>query len=127
MGRKKRHDIRVRMSDEEYAILKNRIDDCGISIQDYGVRMLLEQPVVTRMEIDELKNISSELHDAVRVHRGFGNNINQVARKVNSVGCDIDDIVTIQEEYRKDHEALERIWMIARRLVSNGSHKNDRP
>lgn len=125
MGRKRRHDIRVRMNDSEYSVLKNRIDDCGISIQDYGVRMLLEQPVVTRMELDELKNISSELHDAVRIHRNIGNNINQTAKKANSVGYDTDDYVTIQEEYRKDHEVLERIWIIARRLILGGNNEND--
>lgn len=76
MNRKRPKQIVVRLSEEEYQKVKGKIEKAGMKQQEYLIRAILNKPVINT---NGLKEIIPEL-------KRQGNNLNQIARKLNENG-----------------------------------------
>lgn len=72
----KKHHLHIELTPEEYRILNENAELCGLSKRAYLVCLLEGTPIRVRPS-PEIKALRTEIHQ-------IGNNINQIARSVNA-------------------------------------------
>lgn len=101
--RKRDKQIVVRLSDEELAQVKEKVEKSGMSQQDYIIKSLTKTKVVNT---DTLTDVLVEL-------KREGNNLNQLARQANMNGW-------ISEEDLADAVMeLKKTWRSLRQSIAN--------
>ena len=68
-------EVRIRMTDDEFATYKERLELSKMTAQKYGLRCLLD---------NEKINVIEDLPELMRQLKAIGNNLNQIARAANS-------------------------------------------
>lgn len=76
MNRYRQKQIKFRLSEEEAKKLQAKIEQSGMSQQEYLVRCALDKPVTN---LDGLKEVIPGM-------KRIGTNLNQIARSLNSTG-----------------------------------------
>lgn len=73
------------LSDEEYAMILNRMEQCGVTNMSAYLRKMAIDGYCLKLDISEIKELIS-------LFRRIGNNINQIAKAANAGGyiCDED-------------------------------------
>lgn len=86
--------VSVRFSEDEHELLKKRMAVTGTGNQEAFIRKLALDGIIVRLDVPELKEMISLLRYA-------GNNVNQIAKRLNETGrayeADIADIKENQE------------------------------
>ena len=75
---KRRREVMVWLTEDEYTDLKSKVERTGLSMQSY-LRHLIS-------EVQPKERPSADYFEVLRILRQIGNNINQIAAKANSVG-----------------------------------------
>ena len=75
---KKSYRVNIKMSTEEYYLLKARVSEAGISLSQYAREAISNSVIKQR--------ISPEIVDHIRKLCGMANNLNQIARRANAAG-----------------------------------------
>ena len=93
--RKRNISVRFRVSQEEYDLIKARMDAIGTKNLEAFLRKMALDGMIVRLDMPELKQMISLL--------GYmGNNVNQIAKRLNEIGkyydTDIEDIVKNQRQ-----------------------------
>ncbi len=93
--RKRNISVRFRVSQEEYDLIQARMDTIGTKNLEAFLRRMALDGMIVRLDMPELKQMISLL--------GYmGNNVNQIAKRLNEIGkyydTDIADIVKNQEQ-----------------------------
>ena len=82
--------ITVRMTDEEFLAMREKVEESGLSQQTYIIEAVTGTPILPAHGIEELlsewKDNSKDLSDLSRQLRGLGTNVNQMARIANGYG-----------------------------------------
>ena len=71
MSRKCTSELRVRLSDAEYAQIQNNAERCGLTISDYVRKLIREEPLIQKPRQDAIDHFRSlqlfkaELEDAL--------------------------------------------------------------
>jgi hypothetical protein len=92
--RKRDRSVRFRVSQEEYDLIKARMDAIGTKNLEAFLRKMALDGMIVRLDMPELKRMISLL--------GYmGNNVNQIAKRLNESGkyydTDIEDVVRNQK------------------------------
>ena len=101
MNRTRPKQIVIRMSEEEYAKVKTKVEKSGLKQQDYLIRAITNKPITNT---DGLKELIPEV-------KRVGNNLNQLSRKANEgyvVG--VEPLEQIQKE-------LSELWQSLRQYI----------
>ena len=98
------HNIKVRVNEEEYLKIKNKAQQSNRSVSSYSREVLLKG-VVTQVDKTKPQLLSALGH--------IGNNINQIALKVNQSG----GLRLNAREYRIIEEARNILRQIAKDIV----------
>lgn len=137
-NRTRTHNVCIRMNDEEYQLLQQRLNDSGQTQQSYIVNAVTDSTIASAEEIQELRHLGKQLEESSKLFRISATNLNQVARnsnllieilqdenpdmlKVNNLLESLPDQVFIEgvaddaREYRKEVEA---IWQSLRQFVA---------
>lgn len=100
--RLRNHIIRAWLSENEYQILKEKTDYCKMSISAYIREMVMNGFVINFQPFSsDLKAVTYELNR-------IGNNINQIAHRVNMFSAISNDDF---EELKKSYDALFGLYM----------------
>ena len=101
--RKRNHTVTIRMNNEEYNLLQNKVKESGRT----------QQEVVIKAIADILCQL-----------RGATTNINQIARKLHTDGEIPNDsmLYFLNKNILKYRKESERIWQLIRRLISGQIH-----
>ena len=87
--RTKTRQILFKVDDEEYAVIRERMKECGIINMSRFLRVLATQGIIFHMDFETVRECS-------RLLRNISGNINQISKRVNIDGGiytkDIDDI-----------------------------------
>ena len=123
-GRKRNHVVQINMADSEYAQFKNRFADSGKqTITAYGLDALLNSRITSQQLIDEVAKTNKCLADIQKVERGIGNNINQIARKINTKDTALKaDVENLLLEYHSSNKQREELWRLIRLLLTRLQH-----
>ena len=101
--RKRTISILFRLNEQENQIFRTQVALSGYSAQEYIRRRLIEGQTMKPRSAGEMAEIRRELS-------AIGNNVNQVAKKVNSTGIvtpkDIQDLM----------QFLDQVWNAVKRL-----------
>ena len=96
--------IKFRVTPEERKLIESKMAQLGTSNMAAYLRKMSIDGYVIKLDIPELREMVSQL-------RRIGNNINQIAKRVNGIG----------EFYRSDMELLngylEKIWAAANEVL----------
>ena len=101
--RKRTISILFRLNEQENQFFREQVAMSGYSAQEYMRRRLIEDQVIKPRPAGEMAEIRRELS-------AIGNNVNQVARKVNSTG----QVST--EDFQKVARSLDEVWHLVKRL-----------
>lgn len=102
--RNRRRQILIRMSDDEIAIFKKRLEKSKLKQNDFSVKCLLCQPI----------NVVEDMPELIRQLKSIGNNLNQIARAINSGQATPIQAVTDLEE------GVGKLWRLLRSLKAGG-------
>ena len=98
------HKLSVRMSDQELEKVQERMNSIGIDSLSAYLRKMAIDGYILKLDMPEIKEMISLL-------RYSSNNLNQIARKANTVG-------TVYEEDLKQIKAMqENIWNAANQIL----------
>ena len=118
--RKRKKAITIRMTDEEYALLCNKLEQTGLSQQAFVISAVTGAAIIPSGQLAVMKEISTTFASLEQQLRGMATNINQMARIANSrnYAPGIRVVEKISREiagYRKDSE---EIWQSIRSLIA---------
>ena len=122
--RKRKHQVKIWMSDEEIALLKKKVNETGQDQQTVILNAIAGHKTTSVAEVEKLKEANKYFADTVRQLRGIGNNVNQIARYANTVGV-IQDGVNLQqvsEEITSITKECEKAWQLIRQSISQRRH-----
>ena len=118
--RKRNKAITIRLTENEYDALQNRITESGLNQQSYIINASLGAPITSADQLSELKNVSRILADLVNQLRGIGTNINQMAHVANGIGIlpTERDLKQTSEQVNAFKKEGEEVWQSIRSLIS---------
>lgn len=100
LKRSERHQMHFELTPKQYDLLSHNAQTCGLTRKAYLIRLLEGTPVRARPS-EEIRKLRTEIHY-------LGNNINQIARKVNAGFGTAEDIqqcrYLLQEVYQLLYE-----------------------
>lgn len=118
--RKRNKAVTIRMSEEEYKTLQDKVDESGLSQQAYIINSIKGATITSSDQIAVQKDISKSFADLVKQLRGLATNVNQMAHIANGQGILPTTIELIKasdeiSQYRKESEEL---WLLIRSLIN---------
>ena len=122
--RKRKHQVKIWMSDEEIALLKKKINETGQDQQTVILSAIAGHKTTSAEEVAELKESNKQFADAIRQLRGIANNVNQIARYANTVGVIQDgvNLHQVSEEIKSSTKECEKAWQLIRQSISQRRH-----
>lgn len=94
-GKKREKNILIRVSPEEFELIRERASVAGVTNLSAYIRKMAIDGYIVKLELPELREMISLL-------RRSSNNLNQIARRVNSTGRlygeDVRDLAEQQKE-----------------------------
>ena len=122
--RKRTHQIKIWMNDEEYALLLDKMQRSGQTRQNVMISALKEATITTEEEITELKRSNSLMADLLKQLRGMATNINQVAHMANATGqiASINELSKMTNQISNFRREGEVIWQLIRQSISQRKH-----
>ena len=122
--RKRKHQVKIWMSDEEIALLKKKINETGQDQQTVILNAIAGHKTTSVEEVAELKESNKQFADAIRQLRGIGNNVNQIARYANTVGVIQDgvNLHQVSEDIKSSTKECEKAWQLIRQSISQRRH-----
>lgn len=101
MARKADHQYKLWLTEEEYIKLKKKARGSGLTMKDYILRSSFDKEITNTNVIRDL------LPEISRI----GNNLNQIARRINS------GEVPSQQEVKANQKELAEIWQSLKRFL----------
>lgn len=106
MGNRDRNNpIQIYLSDEEMIILKAKMRESEIKNMSQYIRELIVYSDVYYVEYKDIREMNTELGR-------IGNNINQIAHKMNQSG------IAYEDDVREVKEKQEKIWQLQKSILS---------
>ena len=106
MNRTRPKQIVIRVSEEELAQIKEKVEQSGKSQQQYIIEALTQSNIVN---LDGLKEIYPEL-------KRQGNNLNQIAKKLNENGY-----VDYKQELPNTMKEVREVWQLLKQYLQKQS------
>lgn len=104
-NRNRDRQVKFWVSDEEYALLQEKMEAAGGVNQGAYIRKMILDGYIVNLDIPELKEI-------IRLLSITSNNVNQMARKLNTDGS------IYQQDIREVEAQLENNYRMLRKLIT---------
>ena len=118
--RRRNKAVTIRMNEDEYKTLLEKVDESGLSQQAYIISSIKGATITSSDEIAVQKEISKTFAELVKQLRGLATNVNQMAHIANGQGLLPTTETLIQTsaeigDYRKECEEL---WLLIRSSIN---------
>lgn len=102
-NRKRKHQISIRLNDNEYEIFKTRLNETSLSQRKYIFNLIVNTPIFC---IHELDIVEEQI-------RKIGVNINQIAKKVNTNSqATENELIAVKKEQIKIWQLLKQLKVV---------------
>ena len=123
---KRRRDkaVTIRMNDEEYSALQDRVDDSGLTQQAYIINAIKGAKITPSDEIATQKEISKTFSELVKQLRGLATNVNQMAHVANGQGLlpKAETLIQTSTEINNYRKECEKLWLLIRSSINQQNH-----
>ena len=124
--RKRQNIVYVRMNDEEYELLKKKLEQTKLTLQSYIINSSLNAKVPTADEVNELKKLNQLFAEYNRQLKGIAVNINQMAKKLNSnENIEYEQLQKLDSQLLRMKEEVQELWRLIRLQISQARIKLD--
>lgn len=124
--RKRQNIVYVRMNDEEYELLKKKLEQTKLTLQSYIINSSLNAKVPTADEVNELKKLNQLFAEYNRQLKGMAVNINQMAKKLNSnENIEYEQLQKLDSQLLRMKEEVQELWRLIRLQISQARIKLD--
>ena len=124
--RKRQNIVYVRMNDEEYERLQEKLKQTKLTLQSYIINSSLNAKVPIAEELNELKKLNQLFADYNRQLKGMSVNVNQMAKKLNcNENIQYEQLVTIDANLTNMREEVQELWQSIRSQISRAKVKPD--
>lgn len=122
--RKRNKAITIRLSEEEFAQLENKVKQSGQTQQNFIIDACLKGQITSADEITEMRNKNKLLADIDKQLRGMGTNLNQMAHIANGQGVipTAEKMVQIANEVSQIKKEVDEEWLLTRQSISRPNH-----
>ena len=125
--RRRPHEIKVRMNDEEYAAFIEKVRESGQSQQNFILNSINSAEFAPQEMTDAVLGILHEMSSLHQQARGIGVNINQIAKNSNieRLTGDYDSVSSlsdIQDDVSDLKERCNELWQSLRSLIHQNHH-----
>ena len=123
VNRKRNKAITIRMNEEEYKAMTNKLQETGLTQQAFVIGSIMGSILLTAEGLQELKAISEAYADILRQLRGMGTNVNQMAYWMNAAGIypDTMQLELFSEQIQNCRKGCEEEWRSIRLLTNQKS------
>ena len=105
-------EVKVRLRPDELAMIEEQMAKIGTTNRENYIRRMATEGSIRMLDMREIKQLN-------RLLAAYGNNLNQIARRVNSTGrmyeVDVQDVVT------QFHALVEQVKKIEYRLLEDAA------
>lgn len=105
--RKRNRQIVIRLSEDEYEILKEKVKKSGKTQQEFLIRLIKNKKIINTFFLERL----------VFEFRKIGININQLTKFLNENNKVSDENLT--KEFLEFKKEFEKIWQLLKQLIQN--------
>ena len=118
--RKRDKAITIRMTEEEYALLRSKLEQTGASQQAFVINAITGAAIIPYDQIAMLKEISATFASLEQQLRGMATNVNQMARIANSrnFAPGTRELEKISQQIRGYRKESEEIWQSIRSSIA---------
>lgn len=122
--RKRNKAVTIRMSDNEYRTLQDKVEESGLSQQAYIISAIKGATITPSDEIAVQKEISKSFADLVKQIRGLATNVNQMAHVANSSGMlpATTELIKASDEISQYRKECEELWLLIRSSINQQNH-----
>lgn len=103
MNRSRPNQIKIRLSDEELQILKEKVALSGKTQQDFFIHLIKNKKIINNDSVNILTEIFKEL-------KREGNNLNQIAKTLNKSKYDNQNMIDDDSIY-ETLKGLDNVWL----------------
>ena len=101
---KREATVLIRMTEKELTLIRDRMKEFGTENMSAFIRKMAIDGYIVKLELPELKEMTHLL-------RSYSNNLNQIAKRVNTTSTIyVDDIREIQQQQ-------ESIWLATEKII----------
>lgn len=121
--RKRNKAVTIRMNNDEYEALQNRVEDSGLTQQAYIISAIRGATITPSDEIAVQKEISKTFAELVKQLRGLATNVNQMAHVANGQGQlpATETLIKTSAELSDYRKECEDIWLSIRSSINQQS------
>ena len=121
--RKRDKAVTIRMNNDEYEALQNRVEDSGLTQQAYIISAIRGATITPSDEIAVQKEISKTFAELVKQLRGLATNVNQMAYVANGQGLlpATETLIKTSAELSDYRKECEDIWLSIRSSINQQS------
>lgn len=118
-NRRRNRAITIRMNDDEYNDITNKIHESGLTQQAYIINAALDTVIASSDTVAELKHLNKTFADFEQQLRGLATNVNQMAHVANGLGAipATNELRTIAEQIASYRRESESQWQSIRSLI----------
>ena len=118
--RKRNHTVCIRMSDEEYEMLQQKVSQSGQTIQAFMTNAIDNVTIASAEMVAEMDAINKQFEETNKQLRGLGTNVNQMAHIANGQGFvpSAEELVRVGVEVDMFRRECESEWRLLRQLRS---------
>lgn len=122
--RKRNKAITIRLSEEEFAQLENKVKQSGQTQQNFIIDACLNGEITSADVITEMRNKNKLIADIDKQLRGMGTNLNQMAHVANGQGIvpTETELVKIANEVSQIKREVSEEWLSTRQSISRPNH-----
>ena len=118
--RRRNKAVTIRMSEDEYKTLQDKVDESGLSQQAYIINAIKGATITSSDEIAIQKEISKTFAELVKQLRGLATNINQMAHVANGQGIlpSTETLIQTSVEIGNYRKECEDLWLLIRSSIN---------
>ena len=120
VNRRRNKAVTIRMSEDEYKTLQDKVDESGLSQQAYIISSIKGATITSSDEIAVQKDISKSFADLVKQLRGLATNVNQMAHVANGQGIlpTTSELIKTSDEISQYRKECEELWLLIRSSIN---------